>query len=53
LGFPASSERASQMNKHTSILFAAVASLVVGLGFATAGNAQSPTRPPMSDQDYC
>jgi hypothetical protein len=41
------------MNRHTSILITAVASLVVGLGVATAGDAQSPARPPMSDQDYC
>ena len=37
------------MNKSTSLLAAAMVSLVVGLGFATSGNAQSP----MSDQDYC
>src|SRR5258708_4333965 len=53
IGLPGKLRKASQMNKHTSILIAAVASLVVGLGFATAGNAQSPTRPPMGDQDYC
>ena len=37
------------MNKSTSLLAAAMVSLVVGLGFATSSNAQSP----MSDQDYC
>ena len=41
------------MNKSTSLLAATIVSLVVGLGFATGSNAQSPTRPPMSDQDYC
>jgi hypothetical protein len=37
------------MNKPTSLLAAAMVSFVVGLGFATGSNAQSP----MSDQDYC
>jgi len=37
------------MTKSTSLLAVATVSLVVGLGFATNGNAQSP----MSDQDYC
>jgi hypothetical protein len=41
------------MNKHSSILIASVASLVVSLALATAGNAQSPARSPMNDQDYC
>jgi hypothetical protein len=41
------------MNKYASLLTAAIASLVVGLGLATAGNAQSPTRARMSDHDYC
>jgi hypothetical protein len=41
------------MNRSTSLLAATIVSLVVGLGFATGSNAQSPTRPPMSDQDYC
>jgi hypothetical protein len=37
------------MTKSTSLLAAAIVSLVVGLGFATSSNAQSR----MSDQDYC
>jgi len=37
------------MTKFTSLVAAAIASLVVGLGFATSSNAQSP----MSDQAYC
>ena len=37
------------MTKSTSLLAAAIVSLVVGLGFATSSNAQSPT----SDQAYC
>jgi hypothetical protein len=37
------------MNKYTSLLAAAIASLVVGLGVATGSNAQSTT----SDSDYC
>ena len=37
------------MNKFTSLLAATIISSVVGLGFATGSNAQSP----MSDQDYC
>jgi hypothetical protein len=37
------------MNKSTSLLAATIVSVVVGLGFATGSNAQSP----MSDQDYC
>ena len=37
------------MNKSTSLLAATIVSLVVGLGFATGSNAQSPT----SDQAYC
>jgi hypothetical protein len=37
------------MNKSTSLFAAAIASLVVGLGFATGSDAQSP----MSDQAYC
>ena len=41
------------MNKFTSLSAAAIASLVVGLGLATAGNAQTPVQSPMSDQDYC
>jgi len=41
------------MNKFTSLSAAAIASLVVGLGFATASNAQMPVQSPMSDQAYC
>jgi hypothetical protein len=37
------------MNKSTSLLAATIVSLVVGIGFVTGSNAQSP----MSDQDYC
>jgi len=37
------------MRKSTSLLAAAIVSLVVGLGIATSSYAQSP----MSDQDYC
>ena len=37
------------MKKSTLRLAAAIAFLVVGVGFATSSNAQSP----MSDQDYC
>jgi hypothetical protein len=37
------------MTKSVSLLAAGIVSLVVGLGFATSSNAQSP----MSDQDYC
>lgn len=37
------------MNKLTSLGAAAVTALVVGVGFATAANAQSP----MTDQQYC
>ena len=37
------------MTKSTSLVAAAIVSLVVGLGVATSSNAQSP----MSDQDYC
>ena len=37
------------MTRSTSLLAAGIVSLVVGLGFATGSNAQSP----MSDQDYC
>jgi hypothetical protein len=47
--FPANHGRSLQMNKSTSLFAAAIASLVVGLGFATGSNAQSP----MSDQAYC
>jgi hypothetical protein len=41
------------MNKLTSLSAATIAALVVGLGFATSSNAQSPVRSPMSDQAYC
>jgi hypothetical protein len=41
--------KAHHMNKFTSLLAATIISSVVGLGFATGSNAQSP----MSDQDYC
>jgi len=41
------------MKSLTSLSAAAVSALVVGLGFATAGNAQTPMSSPMSDQAYC
>ena len=41
------------MNKLTSLGAAALATLVVGLGFATSSNAQSPVPSAMSDQQYC
>ena len=41
------------MNKLTSLGAAALAALVVGFGFATSGNAQSPVQSAMSDQQYC
>ena len=37
------------MTKSTSLVAAAIVSLVVGLGVATSSNAQTP----MSDQAYC
>ena len=37
------------MTKFTSLVAATITALVVGLGFATSSNAQSP----MSDQQYC
>ena len=37
------------MTKPTSLLAAAIVASIVGLGFATSSNAQSP----MSDQNYC
>ena len=40
------------MRKSTSLLAAAVASLVVGLGFATGSNAQA-FAPLSSDEAYC
>ena len=51
--FPANHGRSLQMNKSTSLFAAAIASLVVGLGFATGSDAQSPAQSPMSDQAYC
>jgi len=41
------------MKKLTSLSAAAVTALVVGLGFATTSNAQTPMSSPMSDQEYC
>ena len=41
------------MRKSTSLLAAAIASLVVGLGFATGSNAQTSAPSSMSDQAYC
>ena len=41
------------MNKFTSLVAATIATLVVGLGFATSSNAQSPVQSSMSDQQYC
>ena len=41
------------MKKLTSLSAAAVTALVVGLGFATTGNAQTSMSSPMSDQEYC
>lgn len=41
------------MNELTSLGAAAVAALAVGVGFATASNAQVPIRSPMTDQQYC
>jgi hypothetical protein len=41
------------MKKLTSLSGAAVTALVVGLGFATTSNAQTPMSSPMSDQEYC
>jgi hypothetical protein len=46
---PGKLRKAHHMNKFTSLLAATIISSVVGLGFATGSNAQSP----MSDQDYC
>ena len=48
-GVPGKLRKAPQMTKFTSLLAAAIASLVVGLGFATGSNAQSTT----GDQAYC
>jgi hypothetical protein len=41
------------MTKSTSLLAAAIASLVIGVGFATGGNAQTPAPTSMSDEAYC
>jgi len=41
------------MTKSTSLLAAAIASLVVGLGLATGGNAQTPAPSSTSDEAYC
>jgi hypothetical protein len=41
------------MTKSTSLLAAAIASLVIGVGFATGSNAQTPTPTSMSDEAYC
>lgn len=41
------------MNRFTSLGAAAIAALVVGLGFAATGNAQTPVASPMTDQQYC
>ena len=41
------------MRKSTSLLSAAVASLVVGLGLATSSYAQTPVPAAMSDEAYC
>jgi hypothetical protein len=50
---PANSERILETNKSTSVLAAAIVSLVIGLGAATSSNAQSPAQSSMSDQAYC
>jgi hypothetical protein len=41
------------MTKFTSLVAATMAALVVGLGFATSSNAQTPGQSPMNDQQYC
>ncbi len=41
------------MRKSTSLLAAAIASLVVGLGLATGSNAQAFAPSSMSDEAYC
>jgi hypothetical protein len=41
------------MRKSTSLLAAAIASLVVGLSFATGSNAQMSASSSMSDEAYC
>jgi len=41
------------MRKSTSLLAAAIASLVVGVGLATGSNAQTSAPSSMSDQAYC
>src|SRR5260370_19261672 len=42
-----------QMRKSTSLLAAALASLVFGLGLATGSNAQAFAPSSMSDETYC
>ena len=41
------------MSKSISLVAAAIASLVVGLGVATDSNAQSPAQSSTSDHAYC
>ena len=41
------------MRKSTSLLAAAIASLVVGVGLATGSNAQTSAPSSMSDEAYC
>jgi hypothetical protein len=41
------------MSKSISLVAAAIATLVVGLGIATTSNAQSPAQSSTSDQAYC
>jgi hypothetical protein len=41
------------MTKSTSLLAAAIASLVIGVGLATGSNAQTPAQSSVSDEAYC
>ena len=41
------------MRKSTSLLAAAIASLVIGVGLATGSNAQTSAPSSMSDEAYC
>ena len=41
------------MTKSTSLVAAAIASLVIGVGLATGGNAQTSDPTSMSDEAYC
>jgi len=41
------------MTKSTSLLAAAIASLVIGVGLATGSNAQTSDPTSMSDEAYC